>query len=39
LARGAEANQVADPREAGRLWREMWPKVRKNAGMDGLESD
>jgi NAD(P)-dependent dehydrogenase (short-subunit alcohol dehydrogenase family) len=37
--RGAEANQVADPREAGRLWREMWPKVRKNAGMDGLESD
>jgi NAD(P)-dependent dehydrogenase (short-subunit alcohol dehydrogenase family) len=37
--RGAEVAQVRDPREAGRLWREMWPKVRKNSGMDGLELD
>lgn len=37
--RGAEAKQTRDPREAGRLWREMAPKVRKNAGMDGIESD
>ena len=37
--RGAEAKQTRDPREAGKLWREMWPKVRKNAGMDGIEVD
>jgi NAD(P)-dependent dehydrogenase (short-subunit alcohol dehydrogenase family) len=37
--RGAEVGQVKDPREAGRLWREMAPKVRKNAGMDGIEVD
>ncbi|HEY8069860.1 MAG TPA: SDR family NAD(P)-dependent oxidoreductase [Burkholderiales bacterium] len=37
--RGAEVPQVADPVEAGRLIREMLPKVRKNSGMDGLELD
>jgi NAD(P)-dependent dehydrogenase (short-subunit alcohol dehydrogenase family) len=37
--RGAEVNQVRDPREAGRLWREMAPKVKKNSGMDGLPLD
>ena len=37
--RGAEAKQTADPREAGRLFREMLPKVRKNSGMDGIELD
>ncbi|HLX79070.1 MAG TPA: SDR family NAD(P)-dependent oxidoreductase [Burkholderiales bacterium] len=37
--RGAEAQQVADPAEAGRLIRAMLPKVRKNSGMDGMELD
>jgi NAD(P)-dependent dehydrogenase (short-subunit alcohol dehydrogenase family) len=37
--RGAEVPQVTDPVEAGRLLREMLPKVRKNSGMDGLELD
>jgi len=37
--RGAEAPQVADPAEAGRLIREMLPKVRRNSGMDGMELD
>jgi NAD(P)-dependent dehydrogenase (short-subunit alcohol dehydrogenase family) len=37
--RGAEVPQVIDPVEAGRLLREMLPKVRKNSGMDGLELD
>lgn len=37
--RGAEVEQVADPVEAGRLLRQMLPKVRKNSGMDGLELD
>ena len=37
--RGAEVPQVDDPVEAGRLLREMLPKVRKNSGMDGLELD
>jgi NAD(P)-dependent dehydrogenase (short-subunit alcohol dehydrogenase family) len=37
--RGAESPPVEDPREAGRLFREMMPKVRKNSGMDGLELD
>ena len=37
--RGAEVPQVADPVEAGRLLREMLPKVRKNSGMDGMELD
>ena len=37
--RGAEAPQVTDPVEAGRLLREMLPKVRRNSGMDGLELD
>jgi NAD(P)-dependent dehydrogenase (short-subunit alcohol dehydrogenase family) len=37
--RGTEVPQVADPVEAGRLLREMLPKVRKNSGMDGLELD
>lgn len=37
--RGAEVEQVADPREVGRLFRAMMPKVRKNSGMDGLELD
>ena len=37
--RGAEVPQVTDPVEAGKLLREMLPKVRKNSGMDGLELD
>jgi len=37
--RGAEVKQVADPREAGMLVREMMAGVRKNSGMDGLELD
>ncbi|MGE3917822.1 MAG: SDR family NAD(P)-dependent oxidoreductase, partial [Hyphomicrobiaceae bacterium] len=37
--RGAEVRQVEDPREAGRLFREMLKKVKKNVGMDGLELD
>ena len=37
--RGAEVPQVADPVEAGRLLREMLPKVRRNSGMDGMELD
>jgi NAD(P)-dependent dehydrogenase (short-subunit alcohol dehydrogenase family) len=37
--RGAEVPQVADPAEAGKLIREMLPKVRRNSGMDGLELD
>lgn len=37
--RGAEVAQVADPLEAGKLLRQMLPKVRKNCGMDGLELD
>lgn len=37
--RGAEVPQVEDPREAGRLFRQMMGKVKKNAGMDGLELD
>jgi NAD(P)-dependent dehydrogenase (short-subunit alcohol dehydrogenase family) len=37
--RGAEVPQVADPNEAGRLIRQMIPKVRKNSGMDGAELD
>lgn len=37
--RGAEVGQVEDPREAGRLFREMLGKAKKNVGMDGLELD
>ena len=37
--RGAEVPQVAYPVEAGRLLREMLPKVRRNSGMDGMELD
>ncbi len=37
--RGAEVPQVADPAEAGKLIREMLPKVRRNSGMDGLALD
>ncbi len=37
--RGAEVPQTEDPREAGRLFRQMMGKVKKNAGMDGLELD
>jgi len=37
--RGAEVAQVADAAQAGRLIREMLPKVRRNSGMDGLELD
>jgi NAD(P)-dependent dehydrogenase (short-subunit alcohol dehydrogenase family) len=37
--RGAEVPQVADPVEAGKLLREMLPKVRRNSGMDGMELD
>jgi NAD(P)-dependent dehydrogenase (short-subunit alcohol dehydrogenase family) len=37
--RGAEAEQVADPHEAGRIIRAQLPKVRKNSGMDGKELD
>ena len=37
--RGAEVPQVDDPVEAGKLLREMLPKVRRNSGMDGLELD
>jgi NAD(P)-dependent dehydrogenase (short-subunit alcohol dehydrogenase family) len=37
--RGAEEKQVEDPREAGRLFREMLPKIKKNVGMDGIELD
>jgi NAD(P)-dependent dehydrogenase (short-subunit alcohol dehydrogenase family) len=37
--RGAEVPQVEDPVEAGRLLRQMLPKVRKNSGMDGKELD
>ena len=37
--RGAEVPQVEDPEEAGRLVRQMLPKVRKNSGMDGMELD
>jgi hypothetical protein len=37
--RGAEVAQVSDPVEAGRLIREMIPKVRRNSGMDGMELD
>ena len=37
--RGAEMPQVDDPAEAGRLIRQMLPKVRRNSGMDGLELD
>ena len=37
--RGAEVRQVEDPREAGRLFREMMMKVKKNAGMGGKELD
>lgn len=37
--RGAEVKPVVDPREAGRLFREMLPKVRKNSAMDGTELD
>jgi NAD(P)-dependent dehydrogenase (short-subunit alcohol dehydrogenase family) len=37
--RGSEVRQVEDPREAGRLFREMMGKVKKNVGMDGLDLD
>ncbi|MEZ5818506.1 MAG: SDR family oxidoreductase [Hyphomicrobiaceae bacterium] len=37
--RGAEVGQVEDAREAGRLFREMMGKVKKNVGMDGMELD
>ena len=37
--RGAEVAPVESPREAGRLFRQMLPKVRKNSGMDGAELD
>ena len=37
--RGAEVPQVEDPVEAGKLLRQMLPKVRKNSGMDGKELD
>jgi NAD(P)-dependent dehydrogenase (short-subunit alcohol dehydrogenase family) len=37
--RGAEVAQVEDPAEAGRLLRQMLPKVRKNVGMGGMELD
>ncbi len=37
--RGAEEKPVTDPREAGRLFRQMMPKVRKNSAMDGSELD
>ena len=37
--RGTEVPQVDDPVEAGRLLREMLPKVRRNSGMDGMELD
>ncbi len=37
--RGAEVAPVETPREAGRLFRQMLPKVRKNSGMDGNELD
>jgi len=37
--RGAEVPQVADAQEAGKLLRQMIPKVRKNSGMDGMALD
>lgn len=37
--RGSEVGQVEDPREAGRLFREMMAAVKKNVGMDGIELD
>ena len=37
--RGSEVEQVADPRQAGALVREMMGRVRRNSGMDGLELD
>ena len=37
--RGAEVAQVEDPSAAGRMLREMLPKVRRNSGMDGMELD
>ena len=37
--RGAEVAPVESPREAGKLFRQMLPKVRKNSGMDGMELD
>ena len=37
--RGAEVPPVETPREAGKLFRQMLPKVRKNSGMDGVELD
>ena len=37
--RGAEVKPVTDPRDAGRLFRQMMPKVRKNSAMDGSELD
>ncbi len=37
--RGDERPQTADPREAGRHFREQLKKVKKNAGMDGVELD
>jgi NAD(P)-dependent dehydrogenase (short-subunit alcohol dehydrogenase family) len=37
--RGAEEKQVEDPAAAGKLVRAMLKKVRKNAGMDGVELD
>ena len=37
--RGAEVGPVESPREAGKLFRQMLPKVRKNSGMDGVELD
>jgi len=37
--RGDDRPQTEDPREAGRRFREQLKKVKKNAGMDGLELD
>lgn len=37
--RGAEVPQMAEPADAGAAIRDMMAKVRKNAGMDGLELD
>jgi NAD(P)-dependent dehydrogenase (short-subunit alcohol dehydrogenase family) len=37
--RGAEVPQVDDPVAAGKLLRQMLPKVRRNSGMDGKELD
>ena len=37
--KGPQAEQIEDPRQAGKILTELAKKARKNAGMNGLDLD